>query len=136
MLLKADSFQDAVDFASKTKLTSPCYMILGGIRNNEGVVLTRAYDKLDHAAWLTEPEWFQVQTNRDIYVIPDRRWRLAFTYMNDLGYANIAPDGKSIIEKVLWQPGVLEPITIFTSTISAGYDTQLATYDPPSLDFV
>jgi hypothetical protein len=109
---------------------------LGGLRNNEGVVLTRAHDKVDHAAWLTEPEWFQVQTNRDVYIVPDQRWRIAFTLMNDLGYAKIAPDGKSIIENVLWQSGVLEEITIFTSAISAGNENKMMTYDPPAVELI
>ena len=105
-------------------------MILGGVRNNEGVVLTRSHEKLDHAAWLTETEWFQVQTNKDIHTTPCQRWRTALTLMNDMGIARIEPDGKSIIENVLWQSGVLMPETIFTSTITATQD--LATYDPPT----
>jgi hypothetical protein len=53
--------------------------------------------------------------------------------MSQLGDSNIAYNGISIIDSVLWQPGVLEPITIFTSTISAGGSTPLGIYDPPDV---
>lgn len=77
MLLNVNSFDEVVELASSTLLTSPCYMIIGGKQGNEGVVLTRDYDKLAHAAWLDETNWFQIATNRDVYTNPDPRYLTA-----------------------------------------------------------
>ena len=53
-------------------------------------------------------------------------------HMSELGQDNIYTDGKSIIENVLWRDDVLQPSTIFSSTISAQTDTPMAIFDAPS----
>lgn len=53
--------------------------------------------------------------------------------MEDLGQDKVKRDGQAIIDNVLWQPGVLGDITIFTAAISAGDDVPLTTYFPPAL---
>jgi hypothetical protein len=52
-------------------------------------VLTRAFDKTVHEAWLSENDWFQVQTNRDVYTYPDKRYRTAVALMRQLGESNV-----------------------------------------------
>lgn len=51
--------------------------------------------------------------------------------MADLGQENIAPDGQSIIENVLWNSGVLQWDSIFSTAVSAVQDGDLAIYDAP-----
>ena len=52
--------------------------------------------------------------------------------MTQLGQDSVEPDGKSIIENVLWDEGVIQADSIFTSAISAYEGTKVAIYDAPS----
>lgn len=130
MLLDVEDFAEAVERASSSPLTSPCYMIIGGISNNEGVVLTRDHNKLAHAAWLGDESWFQIATNRDVYNYPDKRYLIAYDLMEELGPERVEVDGQTIIQHVLWQPGVLEDITIFTASISVQAKEMYTAFPP------
>lgn len=41
VLEKADSYDEAVDLLSSRPLIAPAYFIVGGVRSNEGIVITR-----------------------------------------------------------------------------------------------
>ena len=52
--------------------------------------------------------------------------------MTEMGQSEVEPDGKNIIEQVLFKEGVLQDDTIFTSTISAHKDQPVLIYNSPS----
>ena len=59
---------------------------MGGVSGNEGVVIARDSDHTNHTAWLTETDWFVVQTNRDIWrVHDDARYNAAVFHLQTLG---------------------------------------------------
>lgn len=101
-------------------VTSPGYIIVGGLSNNEGVVIARDSNGTNHTHWLTDREWYVAQTNRDVWRdYGDARYNATVAYMNNLGQSGVSLDGKMIIENVLWSPGVLQFSTIFTATATA-----------------
>ena len=71
-------------------------------------------------------------TNVDVWEVEDSRYENAKTFLEQLGQENIKPDGKSIIEQVLWKDGVIQDDSIFTSAISAHKGTKMEIYDSPS----
>ena len=86
VLTRGGSFHSAVHALSATPLISDVYYIVGGTNVTEGVVLSRAQTKVDHADWIgakkppigtLEPDWFVVQTNYD-------NWNLNKTRFNPL----------------------------------------------------
>lgn len=85
LLLNVNSFDDAVNQMQKTFLDSPCYVIIGGLKGNEGVVITRDFDLTVQSHWLSDSEWFIVQTNKDVFIDPDIRYLNAVRLMNELG---------------------------------------------------
>ena len=113
-------------------MTAPGHFIVGGLEGSQGVVLSRDADVVDHKFELSESHWYIAMTNTDVWQHTDLRYEKAMAYMAELGQHNIDTDGKSIIESVLWQDGVLLPLTIFSSTISAYPDTPMAIFDAPS----
>jgi len=49
-------------------------------------VIARDSDHTNHTAWLTETDWFVVQTNRDIWrVHDDARYNAAVFHLQTLG---------------------------------------------------
>jgi hypothetical protein len=68
------------------KVTSPGFVIVGGLSGNEGVVIARDAEGTNHTHWLSDREWFVAQTNRDVWTdIIDPRYNAAVEYMNELG---------------------------------------------------
>ena len=74
LMLKVDSFEEAVEVLLSTPMTSPSHFIVGGIKGNEGVVISRSYDKTENMRWLDDNHWFDVQTNSDVWKNPDSRY--------------------------------------------------------------
>ncbi|MFM7857215.1 MAG: hypothetical protein ACKO96_36170 [Flammeovirgaceae bacterium] len=62
----------------------------------------------------------------------DDRYNATVACMNNLGQSGVSLDGKAIIENVLWSPGVLQSITIFTATATANKMQKLTIYNPPN----
>ena len=93
LLLDAKSFEEAVQVIQHAKLTSPCYVILGGLKDNEGVVITRDFDQTVHTHWLSEEDWYVVQTNKDVFRVDDRRYLRAVELMDQYGQDIVELDG-------------------------------------------
>lgn len=115
------------------KVTSPGYVIVGGLSGNQGVSIARDFESTDHTQWLDDEAWFVVQTNRDVWTdFVDTRFNAAVKNMNAMGQQGVTLDGGEIIESVLWQPQVLQWDTIFTSTQTAYLGQNLTLYNPPN----
>ena len=113
------TFYEAVAVLMTAQVTSPGYVIVGGLVGNEGVAIARDFDTTNHTRWLGQDEWYVVQTNRDVMTYNDPRYNSAIRYMDVLGQDAVELDGREIIENVLWQQGVLQADTIFSSTQTA-----------------
>ena len=60
IVLEADSFSEAVEVLMSTPMTSPSHFIVGGLKGNEGVVISKDYDKTVNTRWLSDEDWFVV----------------------------------------------------------------------------
>ena len=115
------SFDDAVDSLSYRPLIAPCYLIIGGLGNNEGAVITRKRTQ-DLDIWRLDAEngeWFLVETNYDHWTPPppsDDRRDPAIKAMNEAGRGNVSA---STLYHVLSTPPVLNNNTAFTVTMAA-----------------
>jgi|LauGreDrversion4_2_1035121.scaffolds.fasta_scaffold538863_2 hypothetical protein len=68
------------------KVTSPAYVILGGLSGNQGVVIARDADGTNHTQWLTDTDWYVIQTNTDVWINKnDSRYNAAVQHMEALG---------------------------------------------------
>ena len=85
LILNTESFDEAVHIVQDAKLTSPSHFILGGLKQDEGVVISRDFDQTVDTRWLTDEDWFVVQTNSDVWTSPDSRYLNAVEFMKDLG---------------------------------------------------
>ena len=43
---------------SNTQINTPCYIIVGGIDKNEGIVITRDRKGVNHTDQLSESKWY------------------------------------------------------------------------------
>lgn len=59
-MLEVDSFEEAVEVLMSTPMTSPSHFIAGGNKGNEGVVISRDFDKTVKMRWLSDDDWFVV----------------------------------------------------------------------------
>ena len=117
------TFEGAVEKLGYKPLIAPCYLIIGGVYSNQGVVITRdriaALDiwKLNAA----KGRWFLVETNYDHWEPPppsDDRRDPAIKAMNETGRANV---NGTALYKVLSVPPVLNNDTSYTVTMSASH---------------
>lgn len=102
VLLHANTYEEAVQYFAYAPMTSASHFIVGGTKGNEGVVLSRDEDRTVHRYELSDDQWYVAMTNVDVWQVKDKRYENAVSYLEQLGQANIQPDGKSIIEQVLW----------------------------------
>ena len=85
LMLEVNTFEEAVEVLMSTPMTSPSHFIVGGIEGNEGVVISKDYDKTVNMRWLSDEDWFVVQTNKDIWRTEDSRYEHAYNYMIEMG---------------------------------------------------
>jgi hypothetical protein len=88
------NYNDAVDLMSKHDLIAPAYFIIGGIKPNEGSIITRdQFETLD--IWhlnSTNKQWYILETNDDHWLPPeDDRRVAAMTALNKTTQHNINP---------------------------------------------
>jgi len=118
-LEKQLSFDDAVDYLSSHPLISPVYYTIAGVKNNEGVVLSRNRLDTEDYWYLASDRWFLVQTNYDHWLpVPDgdnNRRNTAFKLMYQFG--NDTMD-VSVINQVLLTPPVLNNYTLYTALMT------------------
>jgi hypothetical protein len=75
-------------------VTSPGYVIVGGVADNEGVVIARNSVGTNHTQWLSENNWYVAQTNRDVWRDHgDARYNATIKYMEALGQSGVTHDG-------------------------------------------
>jgi hypothetical protein len=119
------SFVTAVDFLSQRKLNIPCYIILAGTneasQNGDypgGVILARDPYGLNHTQELdVDDNWYIVQTNADWWAVSDTRYNTTVSNLEILGQASV--NMSSLVTDVLNKTGVVQLITIFSSSLSA-----------------
>ena len=115
------SFSDAILRLAYQPLIAPCYLIVGGVKSNEGAVITRdRTGALD--IWRLEAfkeRWFLVETNYDHWGPPppsDDRRDPAIKAVDETGRGNVSAPS---LFHVLSLPPVLNNKTAFTVTMSA-----------------
>ena len=115
------TFEDAVRFLADEPLIAPCYIIIGGTKPREGVVITRdRIAALD--LWRLDAEngrWYLVETNYDHWVPPpsdDNRRDPAINAMNNMTREKL---GYNSLISVLSTPPVLNDGTTYTVFMSA-----------------
>jgi hypothetical protein len=90
----ATSFEDAVKRLSNTDMIAPAYFIVGGVKPDEGVVITRAQRQVVDL-WRLENSkniWYLFETNYDHWLPPpsnDDRRTPGMKAMNATTQANI-----------------------------------------------
>lgn len=125
VLDEVQDFRTAVSQLSTQRLIAPCYLTIGGVRDNEGVVITRDQAKALDTQRLnaTAGRWFLLETNYDNWVTPppdDDRRDPGDRAMNAMTRAGISVKN---LFKVLWTPPVGNNETIHSTVMSArGYN--------------
>lgn len=114
-------FESAVIFLADKPLVAPSYLIIGGTKPREGLVITRdRIAALD--LWRLNAEhgrWYLVETNYDHWVPPpsdDDRRDPAIKVMNETTRAGLNPTS---LFKVMSTPPVLNDGTTYTVIMSA-----------------
>lgn len=122
VLENATDFNQAVDMFMNEEFAAPCYLIVSGVNENEGVVITRDRDGVANLTRLnaSDPEqWFIVQTNYD-RDLPDPqsdyRRVPAEKRMRNIGRNFI--NETNMFEDVLYLVPNMRPTTILTSIMS------------------
>ena len=60
-----------------TPINTPCYIIVGGIEKNEGIVIVRDRNGTNYTSTLSDENWFVVATNTDFWTKNDPRYEKA-----------------------------------------------------------
>ncbi|XP_071819447.1 N-acylethanolamine-hydrolyzing acid amidase-like [Apostichopus japonicus] len=114
------NFRTAVDELSTTPLVAPVYIIVGGVRPSEGVVITRG--QKDAELWHLDAKsgrWWLLETNYDHWVPPpahDDRRDPGNKAMEKVGQENI--NERTLFEVLSVEP-VLNEHTAYTCLMSA-----------------
>ena len=138
--MNAESFEEAVAYLETVAMTSAGHFIVGGVKENEGIILSRDAHRTDRVERLADSErGFIAMTNADVWMVEDSRHITAVQAMEDL----LSLDSQSMIQQVLWAEGVLRHDSIFSADVSArphsvdefkaGATTQMKIFDAPSL---
>jgi N-acylethanolamine-hydrolysing acid amidase len=86
LIREGTTFDEAVHELMTVNVTSPGYVIVGGLKDNEGVVIARDSVGTNHTHWLSDEEWYVAQTNRDVWRdFEDSRYNATVKHMNALG---------------------------------------------------
>jgi len=139
------TYQDAMPYLSNPRneysslfLNSPVYLIVSGVNEGEGTVLTRKRNGTDESGgrgnWKINPKngtWWRLETNDDNWKRPmDNRRKAANEAMASVGQAHADLDH---IFTVLSTPPVLAKDTTYTALMSAAlgtYSTIVRTHQP------
>ncbi|GMR38648.1 hypothetical protein PMAYCL1PPCAC_08843, partial [Pristionchus mayeri] len=111
------TFDRAVDRLSKTHLVAPCYIIVGGMKKFEGVVISRDRWAAADVQTLHEKRWFLVETNFDHWTEEgDGRRKEATRLLSKMGRHRL--NAHSLF-RVLSAPPVRNNLTIYSGVMSA-----------------
>lgn len=124
------SFNDAIVFLADKPLIAPCYLIMGGVKPGEGVVITRDRIALIDLWRINAKKgtWYVLETNYDRWTTPpasDDRRDPAIKAMESLTSANVGIKG---IYDVLSTPPVFNNHTTYTVMMSAAYPDLYSTW--------
>nr|6DY3_B Chain B, N-acylethanolamine-hydrolyzing acid amidase beta-subunit [Caenorhabditis elegans]6DY3_D Chain D, N-acylethanolamine-hydrolyzing acid amidase beta-subunit [Caenorhabditis elegans]6DY3_F Chain F, N-acylethanolamine-hydrolyzing acid amidase beta-subunit [Caenorhabditis elegans]6DY3_H Chain H, N-acylethanolamine-hydrolyzing acid amidase beta-subunit [Caenorhabditis elegans] len=114
------TYTEAVDAFSRTHLFSPSYIIVAGIKKNEGVVISRNRWSAANVYPLNVDanQWFLVETNFDNWKKQgDDRRITAIQKLKELGRRNF--DEKSMVEVLSTVP-VRNNLTVFSTVMVPG----------------
>ena len=131
-------FDTAVTTLANSKLIAPCYLIVGGTKTDEGVVITHNRDGACDIWHLNQASgrWFLVQTNYDHWQPPpsyDDRRDPAERAMNSTGQEAL---DKDTMYQVLSTPPVLNDGTLFTAIMSAANPDVYSSWIRANFDMV
>ena len=126
VLADSDSnFEKAVNILSSAQIIAPCYLIVGGLSEDEGAVVTQNRT-MGIDVWRLngeEGQWFLVETNYDHWKPPppfDDRRDPAINGIKKIGQAGL---NDQTLFDVLSTPPVLNGGTIYTTIMSASEPT-------------
>ncbi|XP_055331057.1 N-acylethanolamine-hydrolyzing acid amidase-like [Paramacrobiotus metropolitanus] len=127
---KANSYSEAVAFVSSLHMPAPVYVILGGLKGDEGTVVTRSRRSAIDIWPLSTAKgrWYLVETNYDHWNNPpwwDDRRTPAEQSMNATGQNAI---GKMTMFNVLSTPKVFNQYTVYTTVMSASRPNETQTW--------
>jgi N-acylethanolamine-hydrolysing acid amidase len=130
VLDEAPTYSDAVDSISKLHMPGPVYIILGGLRQDEGAILTRSRRSTidDWSIDNKNGRWYVLQTNYDRWEdVPwwDNRRIPGEKAMNATGQNGIT---KLTLFDVLSIPKVNNQYTVYTTIMSASDPGQMQTW--------
>jgi len=119
----ATSYKKAQKILLKAPLMAPAYYILGGVRDNQGSVITRGIKKMElwelgQRSLAQNSTWYLVQTNYDNWKKPpfwDDRRTPAVKCMDEVGNSNINFES---LYNVLSTKPVLNKVLQFAFTYS------------------
>jgi len=126
VLLNATSYAGAVDALASAPMLAPAYLIVGGVRSGEGVVLSRLQRESTKDVWQLDPphRWYLVETNYNHWEAPpsdDDRRTPAIAAMEKMGQESTALDS---LYQVLSTPMVCNDETAYTTVMQASSDTH------------
>lgn len=122
----ADSYEEAIDRLSKTKLMAPVYYIVGGNSSGQGATIVRSREETLYTVNLdkTKPDgWYVLETNYDPKEKPlfiDDRDAPGRACMNKLGRKNVGFEG---IFNVLSSTTNLNKLTAYTTLMQVDTGT-------------
>jgi len=114
--LKAETYEDAVKEIKTAMTVSGSYIIIAGMKGNEGTVITRARDSIVSSREISKDTWYLVKCNSDDNVITDERTNWANEAMTKLKQSNTNLD--TILSNVLMQHPLLRSNTVSTILMS------------------
>ena len=130
------NFDQAVAFMADKPLIAPCYLVMGGVKSGEGVLITRGR-KAAVDLWkvnTSDGRWYVLETNYDHWKAPpphDDRRDAAIMAMEEMTRENVGVKG---LYNVLSTPPVLNDHTTYTVLMSAAqpnlYSTWIRYYTP------
>lgn len=135
-LVKCDDFECALNYMSDTTIIAPGYIIMAGVKEYEGAIISRDRTGVSHTEMLTEDRWFLAQTNDDHFAgVCQTRCQTAKQNIKSLGREYI--NEQNLRESVMLANPNLNDITIFSSILNPRnnfFDTLPVDSDYPYVD--
>jgi len=115
-ILNVENYEDAVREIKRAMTVSGSYIIIAGMKEYEGTVITRARDSIVSSRELSRDTWYLVKCNSDDNVTTDERTNWATQAMTKLKQSNTNLD--TILSNVLMEHPILRSNTVSTILMS------------------
>jgi hypothetical protein len=113
-----ESYDCAFNYMHDHPVIAPGYVVMGGLKGNEGAIISRDRWAPAHVDLLSEDRWYLTQTNSDHWKkICLDRCSTACKNMDAIGETNISLD--TMREDVLFIHPNFNEITLYNSKMSA-----------------